>query len=493
MQYIKLTQKAKDFIKAKCAASTTIFSATPKIKLPKSNIPVGTTFTATMVDDSNVPITATTAYSENLIRWFDEFGSQFLVDPNVAAAQAFQESGFSPLSFSQRNTMGISGINDYEYFNIIFSATKMLDDTDVAKMMVGVTGDPYQILTWIPNLNSRNGQTKSSDADNATATANRKVMFQNLANNPKIALFCQFYQLSSYGSTNKNLASSSLFSYYVRSNQGFDNYSLLLDFMKKKYGNDVNSPKDYVNNIFKTLASFGYDINFNIPMIAYTSDPDNPKNKEHLSQLTEAQLKGCCPKIHAENVPLVLSAFNRDNNMDKFQLNTRIRLAHFFAIIGHESGDLNLFTENLNYTAQQLMRVSPFNKYFKTVADTVGYVGFPEKIANIGYSNRSDLGNGPDPDGYTYRGRGAIQTTGRGIYDKTGKLMGLDLVANPELLAQPDNAVISAFHFWKFRNVNQTADVDNIIGTTKLVNGGYNGLDDRVVRLKKCKVALGIG
>jgi len=491
MQFLKLTEKAKKFITDKCVANTNLFSVTTKIRLPKSNVNAGTTFTATIVDDNNVPITGSTVYAQNLIKWFNQFAEMFVVDPNVAAAQVFQESGFSPLSFTDRNTMGVSGINDYEYFNIIFSATDLLDQSDVDKMKVNVTGDPYQILTWIPNLNSRDGKTKSSNSDNATATANRRVMFQNLANNTKIALFCQFYQLSLYGSKNKNLAATSLFCYYVRANETFDNYSVMLDFMKKKYGSNIEVPKDYVNKIFANLSTFGYDINFQTSLIPYTSDPNNPRNNERLTSITADQLKQFCPKIPAARTPIFLQAIN--DSLDKFQVNTRLRVAHFMAQIGHESGDLTALEENLNYNAAGLMRVSPFNKYFKTVSDTVGYVGFPEKIANIGYSNRSDIGNGPDPDGYVFRGRGAIGVTGRKRYKFAGDQMGLDLENHPELLADPRNAVISAFYFWQWRGLNAPADNDDIDKVTVLINGGHNGFDDRIVRTKRAKSVLGIG
>lgn len=490
MQYLKLTEKAKDFITSVCDESTDIFTKVTNSKLPKSNIKSGVTFNATMFDDNNVPIITNEDYAKNLIIWLEYYAEIFLVDPNIAAAQLYQESRFLPLSYSGRNTLGVSGLVDYEIFNILFNASDKISDSDVDKITVGITGDPYQIQTWIPYLNSRDGKTKSYLTDNITAINNRPVLYQNLANNPKLGIYCQFYLLSQYGARNKNLAATSLFCYYVRSNESFDNYSLMLDFMKKKF-NTISGPKDYVNKIFLRLSDFGYAITFDRSLIPYTSDPDNPKNNERLKAITVAQLKGVCPHIPEENVAVFLKAINA--NLAKFQINTRLRIAHFMAQIGHESGDLTQLTENLNYSAKQLMRVSPFNKYFKTIASTVGYVGFPEKIANIGYSNRTDIGNGPDPDGYVFRGRGAIGVTGRKRYQVAGEEMGLDLISNPDLLSEPTNAIVSAFYFWRFRNLNSVADTDNIDQMTVLINGGYNGFDDRIIRTKRAKIVFGIG
>jgi putative chitinase len=136
--------------------------------------------------------------------------------------------------------------------------------------------------------------------------------------------------------------------------------------------------------------------------------------------------------------------------MLEFDIDTRLRQAMFLAQIGHESGGMHYTTEIWGNTAAQLR-----------------------------YEGRKDLGNTVEGDGFKYRGRGLIQTTGRYNYEKTASALGIDCVNNPDLLAEPVNAARSAAWWWQSHNLNRFADAGDIIGCTKVINGGTNGIDQR--------------
>ena len=124
-----------------------------------------------------------------------------------------------------------------------------------------------------------------------------------------------------------------------------------------------------------------------------------------------------------------------------------IRLHFFLAQLGHESGGLTVVSENLNYRAERLVKVWPSR--FASIDDALHCAGNPEKLANTVYSGR--MGNGPPAsgDGWRYRGRGYIQITGHDAYDNVGRLAGLGLVDEPDLAAQPANALLTACAFWE--------------------------------------------
>jgi putative chitinase len=99
--------------------------------------------------------------------------------------------------------------------------------------------------------------------------------------------------------------------------------------------------------------------------------------------------------------------------------------------------------------------------------------------AQLRYEGRKDLGNTVEGDGFRFRGRGLIQTTGRYNYVKTAAALGIDCVNNPDLLAEPSNAARSAAWWWQSHNLNRFADTGDIVGCTKVINGGTNGLEQR--------------
>jgi putative chitinase len=143
--------------------------------------------------------------------------------------------------------------------------------------------------------------------------------------------------------------------------------------------------------------------------------------------------------------------------------------------------------ENLNYSADALLRTWPSRFNAETAAKMARK---PEAIANYVYGGR--LGNGADGDGWKYRGRGLIQLTGKGNYRAAGIALGLDLIGNPDLLEKPEAASLSAAWFWKTNGLNALADANDVAVVTRKINGGLNGLSDRLERFDRAARALGI-
>ena len=175
--------------------------------------------------------------------------------------------------------------------------------------------------------------------------------------------------------------------------------------------------------------------------------------------------------------------------VDHADLTTDLRLAHFLGQLAHESAGFSSVEENLNYRAARIRQVWP--KRFSSVAVAQPYASNPEKLANRVYANR--MGNGPESsgDGWMYRGRGLIMTTGREAYEKLSERMGVDFIANPDLLRAFPYAILSAAEFWKSRNLNPFADRDDVVTITKRINGGTIGLAERKTYLARAKRAIG--
>jgi putative chitinase len=170
----------------------------------------------------------------------------------------------------------------------------------------------------------------------------------------------------------------------------------------------------------------------------------------------------------------------------KFGINTPLRLAHFLAQCGHESGGFRATQENLNYSAKGLMGI--FRKYFPNEALANAYARQPAKIAARVYGGR--MGNGAEAtgEGYKFRGRGYIQLTGKENYTAFGKSIGEDMTANPDKVAGP-YALLSAAWFFSKNGLHRMADEgasDAVVTKiTKRVNGGTIGLPDRIKHFKE--------
>jgi len=168
---------------------------------------------------------------------------------------------------------------------------------------------------------------------------------------------------------------------------------------------------------------------------------------------------------------------------EQYEVNTPLRLAHFYAQAEHESG-LKAIAENLNYSADGLFKIFP--KYFNK-AQAVAYARQPQRIANKVYASRMGNGDEASNDGWNYRGKGILQITGRSNYHQLSKDTSVNFEDNPDWLLEEANAVIAALWFWQKNNINIKADADDIIGVRKKVNGGTIGLDDCKLKLEKWK------
>jgi len=188
------------------------------------------------------------------------------------------------------------------------------------------------------------------------------------------------------------------------------------------------------------------------------------------------KLKGHVPDTVIAQIPDVQA---------KFEINTPLRLAHFLAQTGHESGGFKAISENLNYGAKGLTTI--FKKYF-TPESAKEYERKPEKIANIVYANR--MGNGPQAsgEGYKFRGRGYIQLTGKDNYSAFDKTVEDDILATPDLVATKYPLLSAAWFFHKnglHKIADEGATDDVVTKVTKRVNGGTIGLPDRILHFKE--------
>jgi putative chitinase len=171
----------------------------------------------------------------------------------------------------------------------------------------------------------------------------------------------------------------------------------------------------------------------------------------------------------------------------KYDISTPERQASFIGQCAHESGNFKTLQENLNYSAEGLMKTWPSRFPTKEVADQ--YARQPAKIAGKVYNGR--LGNTSEEEAAKYLGRGLIQLTGKENYANCGLGLGVDLVGNPDWLLDPKYAALSAGWFWNKKGLNALADSQDLETMTKRINGGLIGLDDRKAKIAKALSVLG--
>lgn len=190
-----------------------------------------------------------------------------------------------------------------------------------------------------------------------------------------------------------------------------------------------------------------------------------------------SKLKGHVPDSVITQLP---------DTMAKFELNTPLRLAHFLAQAGHESGGFKAVNENLNYGAKGLRSI--FGKYFPNDQKALLYERKPEKIANLVYGGR--MGNGAETtgEGWKFRGRGYIQLTGKANYMEFDKVVAESIVDQPDLVATKYPLLSAAWFFHKnglHKLADNGADDSVVTQITKRVNGGTIGLADRIKHFKE--------
>jgi putative chitinase len=173
----------------------------------------------------------------------------------------------------------------------------------------------------------------------------------------------------------------------------------------------------------------------------------------------------------------------------RFDIATPRQQAAFIGQCGHECGHFKMLEENLNYRAETLMKLWP--KRFPSLEFAKQYERNPKKIANSVYANRMGNRDEASGDGYRFRGRGCIQLTGSANYFHAGKALGVDFVMQPELVATPQYAALTAGFFWNTQRLNALAEVLNHTALTKKINGGTIGLDDRIAHTNHALAVLG--
>lgn len=192
-------------------------------------------------------------------------------------------------------------------------------------------------------------------------------------------------------------------------------------------------------------------------------------------------LRGHVPDAVLAQIPDTAKKFNITNNL---------RLAHFLAQCGHESGGFKAVSENLNYSADGLKKI--FGKYFPGNLNE-SYARQPEKIASRVYGSRMGNGDESSKEGYKFRGRGYIQLTGKSNYTNFTKFIGEDCITNPDLVSTKYPLASAAFFFdsnklWSI--CDKGADDATVTAVTKRVNGGTIGLPDRIKHFKEYYNAL---
>lgn len=219
-----------------------------------------------------------------------------------------------------------------------------------------------------------------------------------------------------------------------------------------------------------TLTKMGISVSVDTTTVAPVSIPPSAFKLE--------KLKGHIPDAVIAQIPDTAAKFNITNTL---------RLAHFLAQCGHESGGFRAIQENLNYSADGLNKIFP--KYFKNAGrDASQFARNPEKIANVVYANRMSNGDTASGDGWRFRGRGYIQLTGRANYTKFDKSVSENILEQPDLVATKYPLMSAAFFFdsnglWSI--CDRGADDATVTAVTKRVNGGTIGLADRLKHFKE--------
>lgn len=180
-----------------------------------------------------------------------------------------------------------------------------------------------------------------------------------------------------------------------------------------------------------------------------------------------SKLREVLPQMIFDQLPTII---------DTYEINTPLRMSNFLGQCSHESQGFKVMVENLNYSAEGLLKTFP---HHFTEANVASYARQPEKIANRVYAGRMHNGMEESGDGWRYRGKGCIQITGKENTQAFFQAIGLDVDIDPMVIVT-GYPLISAGWFWHSRNLNELADKNAIASITQAINGGQNGLQSRI-------------
>ena len=178
-----------------------------------------------------------------------------------------------------------------------------------------------------------------------------------------------------------------------------------------------------------------------------------------------------------------------NETFEKFGISTPKQQAAFIGQCSHECGNFTKLEEGLSYAADRLMKIWP--RRFPNMEIAQRYARNPKALANNVYANRMGNRDEASGDGYRFRGRGCIQTTGHSAYFHAGQALGVDFVMQPDLVAMPKYAALTAGFFWDTHKLNAFADSQDYVTMTKRINGGTIGLDDRKAHIAQALAVLG--
>lgn len=229
-----------------------------------------------------------------------------------------------------------------------------------------------------------------------------------------------------------------------------------------------------------SLAAISAPYTFSIAAdVSATCGCDQPAEAADATIVTLERITAFSPRARSD---LALAIVRLWKAPPPGELNNAIRVQHFMAQIATETGGFTTIEENLNYSAERLVKVFPTRV---TTEQAARLAHRPELIANHVYGGR--LGNNKPGDGWRFRGSGYMQLTGRANFKARGDLLKMSLVDNPDLVRQPSAGFKTATGFWLAKGISAVAEKDNLAAVRKLVNGGTNGLQESKVWLARAK------
>lgn len=206
--------------------------------------------------------------------------------------------------------------------------------------------------------------------------------------------------------------------------------------------------------------------------------------------ITAEQLSRTMPtlgdKRAAELAPHLAAA------LSEFKIEPGVELAMLLAQLGHESIDLKRWEEGLHYTTAERICAVFGKRRFPDLASAQPFVGQPTALANYAYAGMNGNGGAASGDGWLFRGRGPVQTTGRANYRATGAALKVPLEHFPDQLLNPSVGFRAACWFWTSKGCPAPARKGDVLAVTKIINGGTNGLDDRKARFERACKVLGV-
>lgn len=422
-------------------SSNTIYSAHPKYQ--------------------GVEIVDSITYGNALIFWFNQYSGNHSLDANIIAAQVFIESGYKLWEYSnsgdvkKTSGMGIAQMYDNEIWDIFFTNTKeevplQIDQSiyDDQKNIIGLnlSGDLNDIRSIIPYLDNATAET------NAIALANRSQLFQNIMNNPEIIIreLCRF--MSEIGERNNNLAAASLFAYYVNPYLTSNTYNEVINNAANS-NLAVKPAMDYVEKIFKVLGGkykakykgFGKDYVYDLTL--------NDQANKNLSSTIVINQGSQTPPVGYNGVYPVDTVKTVVRALEKYGIMNKYLQSGVLAVISTEGSFFPKSELSYSKTSNDRLRLI-FGIKLADLTETqltalkANDVNFFAKVYEGKYG--AQYGNTVFGDGFSYRGRGMNQVTFKNTYKTIGDTIGVNLLANPDLLNNVKNASEAVAVF--FRN-----------------------------------------